>query len=793
MNRTRLAAIPLCISLFAGWTGLVGAKSGVPPLWYGRPAGAWSEALPVGNGKLAAMVFGGVREERIQINEETLWSGGPRDADNPEALPHLNEVRRLLFEGDPIGAQELADRTLMGNPKTVKPYETFGDLIFRFPSAGATTDYRRELNLDSGIVSIRYRRNGVRFLRSVFASAVRNVIVIHLEADRPAAVSFTASLNRSRDAVSAYRAPDRIVLEGRLDGGEGLRFFGMLKAKTEGGTVRGSADSLSIQGANSATLIFAAATNYRGIDPEKDVSRRTGSAAGKTYDRLVSEHVSDYRNLFGRVSLDLGGTAADTLPTDERLAAVRRGAEDNGLLAQYFQYGRYLLISSSRPGGLPANLQGKWNDSLDPPWNCDYHLNINLEMNYWPAESTNLAECAEPLFGFLDSLRPPGRKTARVHYGCGGFVVHHLTDVWGFTQPGDGARWGLWPMGAAWLCQPLWEHFAFGRDIGFLRETAYPILREACEFFIDYTVEDPRGRWVTGPSMSPENAYRLPDGREAVISMSPAMDREILRDLFLHTIRAAEILNVDPEFAADLSVQAGMLPPLETAGDGRLMEWLDDVVEAEPGHRHVSHLFAVHPGNQITPRGNPRLAGAARASLESRLRAGGGHTGWSRAWIANLWARFEEGDSAAANLRDLLRASTLPNLFDLHPGDPDPVFQIDGNFGATAAVAEMLLQSQNDELHLLPALPHSWPAGSVTGLRGRGGYTVDMGWKDGRLSEARILASGQGRCRVRTAGPMQVFLDGRPVVAAQLYEGLIEFQTEKGKTYDLHPAESVIR
>jgi alpha-L-fucosidase 2 len=779
---SRFTALLICLSLNPALRGGDSLK-----IWYRQPAHTWSEALPIGNARLAAMVFGGVDTERVQLNEETLWSGGPRDTNNPEALSHLEEIRSLLFEGDPVRAQDLSDRFLMGNPKTVKPYETLGDLSLRFPDRGKAEEYSRELNLDSALVRIRFVQNGVHFTREYFASAKKNVICMRLSADRPGSISFSASLERERDAVTVIQPPGRLRMTGRLDGGTGLGFCGLLGILPDGGKIENDGKSLIVRNADSAVLLFSAATDFRGGDPGAICGKRISAAAGQTFRKLTAEHIADHRSLFGRVSLDLGKSAAASLPTDERLEAVRRGAEDNGLMALYFQYGRYLLIASSRPGSLPANLQGKWNDKLNPPWNSDYHVNINLQMNYWPAEMTNLAECAEPLFDFLETLRPPGRRTAQVHYGCRGFVVHHLTDIWGFTAPADAAQWGLWPMGAAWLCQPLWEHYAFGGDRAFLKKRAFPVMKEASEFFVDYLAEDPQGRLVTGPSMSPENTYRLKDGRTAVTCMGPTMDTEIINDLFTHTIQAGGVLGLDPEFCSDLQVHLKLMPPFQTGRYGQLQEWLEDYDEVEPGHRHISQLFALHPGSQIVPRRDPELARAARTTLERRLRFGGGHTGWSRAWIINFWARFEEGDSAYSNLRELLRTSTMPNLFDLHPASPEPVFQIDGNFGGTAGIAEMLIQSHSGSLHLLPALPAAWPDGRVTGLRGRGGYTVDMNWSAGKIRGAVIRADQEGVCKLRAKGRFRVFMEQREIPSRTLAEDLLEFPTEKGKVYTLRP------
>lgn len=721
-------------------------------LWYNQPAREWNEALPIGNGRIGAMIFGGTAEDKLQLNEDSVWYGGPRDRNNEDALPHLPELRGLILEGRLREAEELAAMSMAGLPEAQRHYLPLGELLLSFGGHGQPAeDYCRELDLERGVSRISYRIGEVRYTRELLASFPDQAIIIRISSDHKNMVSLKARFNRQNwrylEKTEKWQNSG-LVMTGNCGGHGGSSFAAVLKAVTEDGLCRTVGEYLLVDGASSVTLLLAAGTTFRHPDPELYAKRQLVELSEISYEDILARHIADYRELYGRVTLTLPENPDQReLPTDERLKRVQSGEEDNGLLTTYFQYGRYLLISSSRPGSLPANLQGIWNDSFTPAWDSKFTININMQMNYWPAEVCNLAECHEPLFDLIERLREPGRVTARVMYGCGGFTAHHNTDIWADTAPQDTyLPASFWPMGAAWLCLHLWEHYRFSQDRYFLAQ-AYETMKEAARFLLDYMIEDEEGRLITCPSVSPENTYKLPNGESGVLCAGASMDFQIIEALFRACIHSGKIIGKDEVFREELTVALARMPKTQIGKYGQIQEWMEDYEEVEPGHRHISHLFALYPGDTFTVEHTPELAEAARTTLERRLASGGGHTGWSRAWIINFWARLKDEDKAYSNVRALLKHSTLPNLFDNHPP-----FQIDGNFGGTAGIAEMLLQSHTEVIELLPALPQSWSEGSVKGLRARGGYTLDFTWAEGLVTEVIVTCAVPGPCKLEGPG-----------------------------------------
>jgi alpha-L-fucosidase 2 len=752
------------------WPGIVlqflvihiGAQTQPLKLWYEQPAVKWTEALPIGNGRIGAMIFGGLGQDRIQFNEETLWTGEPRDYNRAGAGKYLDTIRQLLFQGRQKEAEQLAGEQFMGmrsnEGRYQADYQPFGDLWLDFENAGTATNYKRELDITNAIANTSYTLNGVDYKREYFISQPAQLVIIRVSADKADAVSFVARLNSPHEYCSVKKINNNtIALSLKVKNGA-LRGESFLQVNAIHGKVEVQGDKIIIKQADEVVLYLSAGTNYKNYknvtgDPVAVCKKSLQNTTGKTWQQLRDAHVKEYQSYFNTLSFNLGKSENEKLPTDARLKQFAT-SNDPAFVALYLQYGRYLLISASRPGTRPANLQGIWNDLLAPPWGSKYTTNINLEMNYWPAELLNLSPMAEPLFTMIGELAQSGKETAHSYYNAPGWVLHHNTDLWRGTAPINASNHGIWVSGGAWLCHHLWEHYLFTQDKTFLRDRAYPLMKEAALFFNSFLVRDPQTGWlISTPSNSPE---------QGGLVAGPTMDHQIIRDLFKNVMEASEILGIDKSFAETLKAKYGRIAPNQIGKYGQLQEWMQDKDDTSSRHRHVSHLWGLFPGSEINYEETPKLVEAARQSLIYR---GDAATGWSLGWKINFWARLKDADHAYKLIQMLLSpagnaAGSYPNLFDAHPP-----FQIDGNFGGSAGIGELLLQSHTRYIDLLPALPSAWPDGEIKGIKARGGFELTIKWKNGKLEEVGVLSTAGTKCLLKYGSIVK------------------EFSTEKGKRY----------
>ncbi|SHJ75118.1 alpha-L-fucosidase 2 [Tangfeifania diversioriginum] len=816
MNRFNSVLLVICILLFNN--PLHAEKGGKLKLWYDKPASNWNEALPVGNGRLGAMIYGDPANEKIQLNEETFWSGGPSRNDNPDALKALPEVRQLIFDGKYHEAEKMVNENMVTDLHG-SMYQVVGNLNLSFPGHENYTGYYRELDIEKAVFTTTYQVDGVTYTREIFASQPDQVIAIRLTADQPGKITLRAGMDGALQKSIKTLDNHTIEMTGLSGTHEGVtgqvKFNARSKFIAKGGSTSTEANKIKVEDANEVVILISIATNFLDYktltaDEAEKCAGFLQKAENKSFEEIKGSHIAAYQNYFKRVSLDLGTSEAANQPTDVRIRDFSQN-HDPELVSLYFQFGRYLLISSSQPGGQPANLQGIWNESTHPAWDSKYTININTEMNYWPAEKCNLPEMHEPLIQMVKELSESGRQTAQTMYGARGWGTHHNTDIWRISGVVDGAFWGMWPMGGAWLSQHLWEKYLYNGDTEYL-ETVYPVLKSACLFYQDFLIEEPTNNWlVVSPSVSPENA---PAGRPSICA-GATMDNQILFDLFTNTIKAAELLGKDKALTKEFRKIKDRLPPMQIGKHGQLQEWMEDLDSPDDKHRHVSHLYGLHPSNQISPYSSPELFDAARTTLNHR---GDVSTGWSMGWKVNFWARLLDGNHAMKLIKDQLTlvggesnrggGGTYPNFLDAHPP-----FQIDGNFGCTAGIAEMLLQSHDGAIHFLPALPDDWENGKISGLRTPGGFEVSFNWKNGEVQQIEINSNLGGNCRIRVPNAMEFadnnslspatgennnpFFDTPDIKEPLISEranlnpvnltptNLYDIQTEKGKTYTL--------